>query len=74
MNIEGQTHQKNPGMGQIPPPLPGNARILAALGRAIPPLPRAFRILRHVYMQKACMLVLVYFIKPIQFQFLTHQS
>ena len=37
MNIEGQIHQKNPGMGQTPP-LPGNARILDALVAAIPPL------------------------------------
>ena len=37
MNIEGQIHQKNPGMGQTPPPLPGNARILDALVTAIPP-------------------------------------
>ena len=38
MNIEGQIHQKNPGMGQTPPPFPGNARILEALVTAIPPL------------------------------------
>ena len=37
MNIEGQIHQKNPGMGQTPPPLPGNARILDALDAATPP-------------------------------------
>ena len=37
MNIEGQIHQKNPGMGQTPA-LPGNARILAALGRVTSPL------------------------------------
>ena len=38
MNIEGQIHQKNPGMGQTPPPLSGNARILEAPVIATPPL------------------------------------
>ena len=37
MNIEGQIHQKNPGMGQTPP-LSGNARILEAPVIATPPL------------------------------------
>ena len=37
MNIEGQIHQKNLGMGQTPP-LSGNARILAAPDIATPPL------------------------------------
>ena len=37
MNIEGQIHQKNPGMGQTPPPLSGNARILEAPVIAIAP-------------------------------------
>ena len=37
MNIEGQIHQKNLGMGRTPqPPLSGNARILEAPGIAYP--------------------------------------
>ena len=42
MNIEGQILQENPGMGQTPPPLSGNARILEALDIATPPLGHGF--------------------------------